>query len=148
MKSIFGLFFVLILGFAIGSFTNKGSEIFSFVKSGVFGQFGKNQIVNTDELTINAREALNKVTESAQKETGAIFDKKYLDAMIVSYESSVALSKVATIASGHSEIRTLAKGVSKDDATILAQLKKWRAEWYPEVVEPVQSPKDPPFVKK
>lgn len=148
MKSIFGLFFVLILGFAIGSFTNKGSEVFSFLKSGVFGQIEKNQITNTDELTLNAREALNKITESAQKETGVVFDKKYLDAMIVSYESSVALSKVATIASGHNEIRTLAKGVSKDDAAVLAQLKKWRAEWYPENIQNEKNSKEPPFVKK
>lgn len=147
MKSIFGLFFVLILGFAIGSFTNKGSEVFSFLKSGVFSQIGKTPIVNTDELTNNAEVALNKITESAQKETGAVFDKKYLDAMIVSYESSVALSKIGTVAGGHTEIRTIAKNVSKDDAVVLAQLKKWRGEWYPENVEP-KTTKEPPFVKK
>ncbi len=149
MKSIIGLVVVLIIGFMIGSFTAKGGDMFSFLKSGMFTKNSADSLMNTDELTKNAKDALTKITESAQKETGAVFDKKYLDAMIAEYETSVALSKIATIASGHNEIRVLAKGVSKDDAVTLAELKKIRATYFPENPNSKTNPPatKPSFVK-
>jgi predicted outer membrane protein len=149
MKSILGLIIVLIIGFLIGSFTNKGEGMFSFLSSGMFTKDSTVNLLKTDELTKNAQDALSKVTQAAQKETGAVFDKKYLDAMITAYETSIALSKVATVASGQNEIRTLAKGVSKDDQAILLELKKMRSTYFPET--PTSSSTNPttkpPFVK-
>lgn len=128
MKSILGLIVVLIIGFIIGNFTAKGGNIFSFVKSGMFN---KNNTEDTS-LINEAKDSLDEVIKSAQKETGAVFDKKYLDAMITAYESSVTLSKIGTVAGGQNEIRTLAKSISKDDAVTLTELKKIRDKYYPE----------------
>ncbi len=76
-----------------------------------------------------------------------MFDKQYLDTMIIMYEGSVALSKIGTVAGGHPELRTTAKTVSRDDAAVLAQLKKWRSEWFPET-ETNTTTTNPPFIKK
>ncbi len=138
MKSILALVVVLIIGFAIGSFTNTGNSFFNFLNK---------DKVNSVDLNSSAKEALANITENAQKQTGAVFDKQYLDTMIIMYEGSVALSKIGTVAGGHPELRTTAKSVSRDDAAVLAQLKKWRSEWFPETAPDTTSTK-PPFVNK
>lgn len=142
MKSILGLIVVLIIGFMIGNFTAKGGNMFSFLKSGMF-----TQNKNTDLQLINeAKSSLDDVIKSAQKETGAVFDKKYLDAMITAYESSVALSKIGTVAGGQNDIRTIAKTISKDDTATLNELKRIRDKYYPENKPTTNNPK-PNFVK-
>jgi len=126
MKSLILIVFVLIIGFIIGSFTGYGESLFSFLNK------PRSRDAIEENLTQKVKDSINRITVSAQKETGAIFDKQYLDAMITMYEGSVALSKIGTIAGGHPELRTVAKTVSKEDAEVLVKLKKWRAEWYPE----------------
>lgn len=138
MKSIGTLAVVLIIGFAIGSFTGFGNSFFSFLG-------GSKTVV--DPLA-QVKETISDITKSAQKETGAIFDKKYLDTMITMYEGSVALSKIGTVAGGRPELRSAAKTVSKDDAIMLEQLKKWRAEWYPEDTKDSSPTAKPPFIKE
>jgi len=123
MKSILTLFIILIIGYLIGIFTKQNGDIFSIFKNN-----NKSQI----DIIKNTKDSIDQITKSAQKETGEIFDKQYLDAMITMYEGSVALSKLGTVAGGRAELRTVAREVSKEDAETLAQLKKWRSEWYPE----------------
>ena len=137
MKSIGTLVLVLIVGFAIGSFTNAGN-MFSFLGG---------DKVPAQNLTSNTKDILNEITKTAQKQTGAVFDKQYLDAMITMYESSVALSKIGTVAGGHEEIRSIAKTVSKDDLATLNELKKLRKQWFPEDEKTETTPVKPSFIK-
>lgn len=138
MKSILALVIVLIIGFSIGSFTNTGDSLFGFLGKGKLTQ---------EDINKSAKDALASVTASAQKQTGAVFDKQYLDTMIIMYEGSVALSKIGTVAGGRPELRATAKTVSKDDAATLEQLKKWRTEWFPENTT-TGTNTTPPFIKK
>jgi uncharacterized protein (DUF305 family) len=140
MKSIIALAIVLIIGYFIGSFTNKNESF-----TNIFNK-DKNKISQLDLLN-NTKDLISQITSSAQKETGEIFDKQYLDAMITMYEGSVTLSKIGTVASGRPELRNTAKTVSKDDAITLAQLKKWRSEWYPEETKTPPATIKPSFVK-
>lgn len=142
MKSIFALFIVLIIGFLIGSFTANGGNMFSFLNSGMFT---KNSTADAGLIT-EVKNSLDDVIKSAQQETGAVFDKKYLDAMIAAYESSVTLSKIGTVAGGQNDVRTIAKTISKDDSVTLAELKKLRDKYYPEEKPTTTTPK-PNFVK-
>lgn len=134
MKNIFLIIVVLIIGFSIGGFSQTGSKIFSFLGNG-----------NTPT---NINEAINKqidnIKTASQNESGKVFDKEYLDSMILMYEGTATISKIGTVAAGHPELRNIAKIVSKDDAAILTELKKMRNNWYP--VENTQATK-PIFVK-
>lgn len=139
MKSILALVVVLIIGFSIGSFTNTGNSLFNFLNKDKTNQL---------DLNTSAKEALADITANTQKQTGAVFDKQYLDTMIIMYEGSVTLSKIGTVASGRPELRSTAKTVSRDDAAVLEQLKKWRKEWFPENTTTTPTPTNPPFIKK
>ncbi len=138
MKSILAWIIVLVIGFAIGSFTKNGTSFFSFLNK---------DKAPAQSLNASAKETLAGITANAQKQTGAVFDKQYLDTMIIMYEGSVALSKIGTVASGRPELRTTAKAVSRDDAVVLEQLKKWRKEWFPENTTTTPTT-NPPFIKK
>ncbi len=134
MKNIFLIIVVLVIGFAIGGFTQSGNKLFSFLG-------------NTDN-PVNINEAINKqvagIKTAAQNESGKVFDKEYLDSMILLYEGTSTISKVGTVAAGHPELRSIAKVVNKDDAQILIELKKMRDNWYPADTAPKTKPS---FVK-
>lgn len=143
MKNLIILILILAIGFFTGFFTKKN---FSFLQNIKFHKVSQEELISN--LTNQANDALDGIVTSVQKETGPIFDKQYLDAMIVSYESSVALSKVGKTVGSNDEIRNLATNVAKDDAVVLAQLKQWRNEWYPETTPTKDDVKNPPFIKK
>lgn len=151
MKQIAMLIVVLLIGFSIGSFSKKGGSMFGFLNGGVFSKNTSSKITDqAKSVTESAKDILTKITDEARQETGPAFSKKYLDAMIIAYESSVNLSKIGSATSERSELRTLAKTIAKEDAITLAKLKDMRDKWYPETkiqtVEPDTKPK-PPFIK-
>ena len=147
MKNIFTIIIVLIIGFAIGGFTQNGSKMFSFMNKDKFSIDDKKINNLNDQLLNSTKEIMTEIQTSAQKESGAIFDKRYLDSMIAMYEATSTMSKVGTVAGGHPELRSIAKSVSKDDTATLVELKKLRDTWYPENKE-VSEVKNPPFIKK
>jgi uncharacterized protein (DUF305 family) len=153
MKQIAMLIVVLIIGFSIGNFSTRGSGMFGFLNNGIFSKDSKNKLNSvTTNTTESAKDILSKITDEARQETGPAFSKKYLDAMIVAYESSVNLSKIGSATSEKSELRTLAKTIAKEDAITLAKLKEMRDKWYPETkintsVQTTKQESKPPFVK-
>lgn len=151
MKQIAMLIVVLIIGFGIGNFSKNGGGIFQFLNGGVFSKNATTKInEETKSVTESAKDILGKVADEARQETGPAFSKKYLDAMIIAYESSVNLSKIGSATSEKSELRTLAKTIAKEDAITLAKLKEMRDKWYPETTNKTTetAPKiKPPFIK-
>lgn len=60
----------------------------------------------------------------------ANYDKRFIDMMIPHHEGAVEMAKDALKKSNRPEIRQLAKNIITTQEQEIAQMKKWRKEWY------------------
>ena len=60
------------------------------------------------------------------------FDRAFIDAMIPHHESAIDMASVALENSENSEIRRIAGAIVDAQEKEIAQMERWREEWYPE----------------
>lgn len=60
----------------------------------------------------------------------AQYDARFIDMMIVHHEGAVMMSKDALEKANHAELKQLAQKIITDQEKEIAQLKKWRQQWY------------------
>ena len=61
--------------------------------------------------------------------TGAEFDKKFIELMIVHHEQAVEMSRYADTNASHQEIKDLARAVITAQEAEIAQMKQWQKDW-------------------
>lgn len=61
--------------------------------------------------------------------TGAAFDKKFLELMVVHHEQAVEMSKYADANASHAEVKDLAVMVISAQEREIAQMKQWQKNW-------------------
>lgn len=66
-----------------------------------------------------------------QFENAQPFDKAFIDAMVPHHESAIAMAKEAQTKAKRQEIKDLAGQIIAAQEKEIAQMKAWRAQWYP-----------------
>ncbi len=62
--------------------------------------------------------------------SGDEFDKAFLDEMIIHHEGAVKMAESALKNAEHQEIKDLSTAIISAQNTEIAQMKKWKSEWY------------------
>ncbi len=70
-------------------------------------------------------------TDDLESATGDEFDRAFIDMMIPHHQSAIAMAKSVKESSPPMEISTLADEIIAAQATEIAQMKSWRAQWFP-----------------
>ena len=70
-------------------------------------------------------------TAGLEGATGDEFDRAFIDMMIPHHQSAIAMAKSVKGSSPRMEIDTLADEIITAQATEIAQMKSWRAQWFP-----------------
>ncbi len=137
MKTFVYVILILLAGIIIGNKAVK-NDLFSFLN---------NSHSKIEQLNEEAANAWSEMTDLAKKETGAVFDMQYLDAMITMYEGSTKLSDLGeTLAT--SDVKKLAGAISSEDEKRLAELKALREKLQAEIEANSSNKQKPPFVKQ
>lgn len=63
--------------------------------------------------------------------TATPFDLAFLDAMIPHHEGALLMAQACAARSEHVEVKTLAANILRDQEREIAQMRDWRAAWYP-----------------
>lgn len=63
------------------------------------------------------------------------FDATFIDGMIVHHEGAVAMARQALAEAQRPEIRQLAEAIIATQQAEIAQMKQWRAAWYPDLAD-------------
>lgn len=58
------------------------------------------------------------------------FEKRFIDIMIPHHEGAILMAKQALREANRPELKEMAEKTIKDQEKEIAQLKKWRQEWY------------------
>src|SRR5699024_7251044 len=61
------------------------------------------------------------------------FDAHFIDSMIEHHEGAIAMAELVLEQSDREELRALAEEIIAAQEAEIAQLKEWRAEWYPDL---------------
>lgn len=64
------------------------------------------------------------------------FDLAFLDAMVPHHEAAVAMAARCAEKAEHSEIKALARTIVESQRAEIAQMRRWRTEWYPSAPAP------------
>lgn len=60
----------------------------------------------------------------------AEYDQTFIDAMVPHHEAAVEMAEVARRKAEHPELKALADAIVADQDREIAQMKRWRKEWY------------------
>lgn len=63
------------------------------------------------------------------------YDATFIDSMIVHHESAIAMANQALQEAARPEVKALAQAIVAAQEAEIAQLRAWRATWYPELAE-------------
>ena len=98
----------------------------------------KNQInsnANTNKTATVAPTPPEKANNSKMKSSpgadGAPFELQFIDTMIAHHEVAIAMAKEVEGKLQHPELNAFAKSVVAEQEKEIAEMKKWRAAWYP-----------------
>lgn len=68
--------------------------------------------------------------QSAPEAAAAPYDLQFLDTMIAHHQAAVEMARPAETKAQHAELKTLAKNISAEQEKQIAQMKKWREQWF------------------
>lgn len=68
--------------------------------------------------------------ESSPNAAKAPYELQFLDTMIMHHQGAVDMAQLAETRAGSDELKTLAKAIIADQQKEIAQMKKWREEWF------------------
>ena len=120
------LFLIALTGYAC----NSGDS-----RDGGDSTAGMNHNTNTGNNTNSStRMDHSKMNHSEMKSSAnaasAPYDLQFLDTMIAHHQGAVDMAQPAEKKAERAEIKTLAKTIIAEQEKEIAQMKKWRAEWY------------------
>jgi uncharacterized protein (DUF305 family) len=95
----------------------------------------KQEVFGTSRVPMQMSEADMEtmgMVEAEQLADERPFDKAFIDAMIPHHRSAIDMANVALEESDNPRIRGLAADIAEAQEREIAQMERWRKEWYPE----------------
>ncbi len=96
----------------------------------------KEQEFGTSEIPGNMGEGgmrgMGMMTDPQQLAQADPFDKAFIDNMIPHHESAIDMANVVLEESENGRLRQLARDIVEAQKREIAQMERWREEWYPE----------------
>ena len=89
-----------------------------------------NMPMNHDMGNMNHDQMDHSMMKSSPNAADAPYDLQFLDTMIAHHEGAVVMAKGIEGKAQHAELNTLAKNIIADQEKEIAQMKKWREEWF------------------
>ncbi len=83
----------------------------------------------------SATEHMGHSMEHGAMSAGAPFDAMFIDSMIVHHEGAITMANQALSEAQRPEIKQLARAIIEAQQREIAQMKQWRAAWYPDLVD-------------
>jgi uncharacterized protein (DUF305 family) len=68
--------------------------------------------------------------KSSPNAASAPYDLQFIDTMIAHHQGAVEMAKPAVGKANHAELKTLAQNIVADQEKEIANMKKWRDEWF------------------
>jgi uncharacterized protein (DUF305 family) len=68
--------------------------------------------------------------ESSPGAAEAPYDLQFLDTMIAHHQGAIDMAQLVETRAQHTELKSLAKSIIEDQQKEIAQMKKWRDEWF------------------
>ncbi|MBC7901123.1 MAG: DUF305 domain-containing protein [Saprospiraceae bacterium] len=68
--------------------------------------------------------------DSSPNAAQAPYELQFIDTMIMHHQGAVDMAQLAETRAQHEELKTLAKAIIADQQKEIAQMKKWRGEWF------------------
>ncbi len=99
-------------------------ETFGRIREGIEGP--------TMEMSEGDMSAMGMMEDPRQLANEDPFDRAFIDNMIPHHESAIAMAEVALRESGNQQIRRIAEDIVDAQEREIAQMERWREEWYPE----------------
>jgi uncharacterized protein (DUF305 family) len=82
-----------------------------------------------------AADATTGMDHGAMAGSEAPYDAQFIDSMIAHHEGAVAMASQVLKEAERAELKTLAEGIISAQTAEIAQLRAWRAAWYPDLPE-------------
>lgn len=89
-----------------------------------------NMPMNHDLGNMSHDQMDHSMMKSSPNAADAPYDLQFLDTMIAHHEGAVVMAKGLDGKAQHAELNTLAKNIIGDQEKEIAQMKKWREEWF------------------
>ena len=92
-------------------------------------EFGTSEVPM--EMSAKEMEAMG-MTDPGELATKDPFDKAFIDAMIPHHRSAIEMASVALRKSDNARIKEIARAIVDAQKREIAQMQRWREEWYPQ----------------
>ena len=92
-------------------------------------QFGTSEVPK--EMNVQEMEAMG-MTDPGELAAKDPFDNAFIDAMIPHHRSAIEMASVALRESDNARIKEIARAIVAAQKKEIAQMQRWREEWYPE----------------
>ena len=83
-----------------------------------------------DHNTMDHSKMNHSKMESSPDAIRSPYELQFLDTMILHHQGAIDMAQLAETRAQHNELKTLAKTIIADQQKEIAQMKKWRDEWF------------------
>ena len=83
-----------------------------------------------DHNTMDHSKMDHSTMASSPNAASAPSDLQFIDTMVFHHQGAVEMAQLAETRAQHEEVKTLAKNIIADQQKEIAQMKKWRADWF------------------
>ncbi len=117
----------IILGFFVGMFCFRGFGMMNdqYVNTHMMNN---GHIMNDDEMDMDSM--MDGMMAGLEGKTGDVFDKAFIEEMIVHHEGAVVMAKKVLEVSKRPELITLANGIISAQTAEISQMKSWLSLWF------------------
>jgi uncharacterized protein (DUF305 family) len=84
-----------------------------------------------EALGLTAQQAGMDHDGASRLEAGRPFDRVFIDEMIGHHEGATRMAQAVLRSATDPEVRTLAQMIIRDQTREIAQMRRWRSQWYP-----------------
>lgn len=117
----------IILGFLVGVFCFRGSGMMNGQYANTH-MMNNGHVMNNDEMDMDSM--MGGMMNGLEGKTGDIFDKAFIEEMIVHHEGAVAMAKKVLEVSKRPELITLANNIISAQTTEISQMQSWLSLWF------------------
>jgi uncharacterized protein (DUF305 family) len=120
-------------GFLLGKCAHsKDIDRYSEKKSDMYGshQMPDGSVMMNHESSPTMTDVMHDMNASLIGKTGDVFDKAFLEEMIVHHEGAVAMAELALQHANHAEIKDLSLKIIEAQNAEIADMNNWLRMWY------------------
>lgn len=133
MKTKFLLLSLCLVVVFVGAGCNTQNQTINNMASNSNSHAGMNHGAGNmpaNRQEMNHGEMNHSEMKSSSDAANAPYDLQFIDTMIAHHEGAVVMAKPAVEKAVHGELRTLAQNIVSDQEKEIAQMRRWREEWF------------------